>query len=1050
MKIKTLSLVICSVISTGVLAGVDDLLITELTQKNWEASVGAVEITNTHATEDFTFTDDINAFIHSNGKYENELKNSDGNPLLSGVTIPAGQSLVILNTDASAEFKSTIESHGGQLIIGTGSGVSGAYDNFYLDGNDGFYLTHNGTVIDRVGAQGDTSVWAMDTTLRRRVTEAGETPAQSPTFDATQWQDINPLDASGLGSPELAPEYEAPDAFVCEPTHIIGEIQGEGHVSPVVGQTVIIEGVVTASGRYPSQGFYIRDLVPDGNPLTSDGIFVYTPDNTSDLVGKTVCMESKVSEFYGQTQLSPETWEITDENYTATQAVDIEILESDNGLFSNTLERYEGMLVRLPEDINPLQDGAQTMRVTKTFSFNYDSYRNNMTLSYLRPNMQPNQLNVAGSPEAQAAMDQNDDYRLIIESPQKADDGIIPYFPDFNADPANNYVRIDDSVVGMEGVIGYAYGDYALMVTNELKSHNFIHNIKRTESPTLNVTAPEDHFTIKVGAQNLFNYFNSPFGGDQNNFGQNRGADTHQEFAQQKSKLVEAIRKLDADALTLMEIENNGFGLRSAIADLVNEVNVYYTEERPDRADWPTSTENRYAFVGFDHNGNGVLDELDHIGYDAIATGIIYRPSKLSIERTRVITMPQQRAPSIVNDNNEIIKDGRGEALEDGQNYNRDALVVTFIVNQTGKRLTLAVNHLKSKGSTCWEDWQGVEFGDALVWTDDPADLDKQGSCAEFRVAAAVHLGEEMAKIDGDKVLIGDLNSYAQEDPMLVLTENPRNKTLTTASHTYIGHKPQFNLDGSPVEISHSYGYVDVLALKAEERGELPWSYSYNDEVGSLDHVLVTPGMVDRVIDAGDWHINAAESSLYDYNDEYKGGTTDTDNRFYQPDQFRSSDHDPAIMSLSYLPGETDPGKELRLPVWRKLLTMPYLIPDSVESQVGDVAHVGFKPAHDDDQLDLSQLVLPNVVIRQAGQSLVQMEVFGAPDAAYDVSLELRRDGTVVPGSQRTVRVRVQQRDTLVPTLVEERPDGTGGSTGLLSLLGLLGLACARRRLLRR
>ncbi|MGS0730617.1 ExeM/NucH family extracellular endonuclease, partial [Shewanella sp. 0m-11] len=177
------------------------------------------------------------------------------------------------------------------------------------------------------------------------------------------------------------------------------------------------------------------------------------------------------------------------------------------------------------------------------------------------------------------------------------------------------------------------------------------------------------------------------------------------------TKLVEIIRAQDADVMALMEIENNGFGDASAIAEIVNQVNIQYVDERPQDYNGPNSTENRYVFVGFDNNGNQMLDNLDAIGSDAIATGIIYRPSKMSIERTRVIPMPQQKAPTIVNDLGEVIKDQNKEILENGQNYHRDALVVTFIVNQTGKRLTLAVNHLKSKGSTCWEEWQGVEFG---------------------------------------------------------------------------------------------------------------------------------------------------------------------------------------------------------------------------------------------------------------------------------------------------------------------------------------------------
>lgn len=170
-----------------------------------------------------------------------------------------------------------------------------------------------------------------------------------------------------------------------------------------------------------------------------------------------------------------------------------------------------------------------------------------------------------------------------------------------------------------------------------------------------------------------------------------------------------------------------------------------------------------------------------------------------------------------------MIKDQNQEILEDGQNYHRDALVVTFIINQTGKRLTLSVNHLKSKGSSCWEEWQDVEFGNATTWNNREApDLDYQGACAEFRVAGAVHLGEEMEDVLGDKIILGDLNAYGKEDPVLVLTENPRNKTIVTASHTFLGPKPQFNEDGSPVTITKTYGYIDIVGEKFKEKGKTP------------------------------------------------------------------------------------------------------------------------------------------------------------------------------------------------------------------------------------
>lgn len=1068
MKKSFLSLAIASTISMGAFAGVEDLLITEMTQKDHYpddpgAEMSAVEITNTHATDAFTFTDITKAFLRGNGKYNNELKKADGSPLLTGATIEPGKSLVILNKDASQDYKDTVTGNGGTYVISDGD--PSTYSHLDLSGNDGFFIQHDGTSIDRIGGVDDTSFWAKNVTLRRRLTVDGNPPSQSDQYNASQWEQLE-LITDTVGAPNYAEAYVP---FVCENLTRINAIQGTGFVSPKENEKVAVEGIVTAVVSLPSKGFYLRDVQIDGDPMTSDGIFVKSGTANSGMVGQKVCLGSVVTEFEGQTTLAADTWEVTDSSASVTVATPIEVIEADNGSFDKTLERYEGMLVNLPTDLDPQTDGDQDMRITRSFSYNYllsskGHNRNNMVAAYKRPNLQPNHLHVAGSPESKAAYEQNNDYRLVIESATKSNGTELPYYAGFNSDPHTNYIRIDDSIVNAEGVISQYETelipgtdkfdqDYSLTITNQLTSDNFIHNLPRTDKPDLKDTVADDDFAIRISSQNLFNFFNSPFGGDNNNFGQSRGADSYDEYINQRTKLVEIIRAQDADVMALMEIENNGFGDDSAIAEIVNQVNIQYVDERARDYNGPNSTENRYVFVGFDNNGNQMLDNLDAIGSDAIATGIIYRPSKMSIERTRVIPMPQQKAPTTVNDLGEVIKDQNKEILENGQNYHRDALVVTFIVNQTGKRLTLAVNHLKSKGSTCWEEWQGVEFGEATTWNNRTApDLDYQGSCAEFRVAGAVHLGEEMEDVLGDKIILGDLNAYGKEDPVLVLTENPRNKTIVTASHTFLGPKPQFNEDGSPAIITKTYGYIDIVGEKFKEKGKTPWSYSFSDEIGSLDHILISPSLKDRVIDATDWHVNAAETGLYDYQNRFKGTIDGTGtHKFYKEDIYRASDHDPALITLSYKPGDADANVPLNLPKLRKLIKVPYQIPTGISAQVGDVATVSMSPEDDELRLDLTQMVLPNVVISNDTTALLNFEVFGAPSAIYNVTVSLQRDGQLVEGSKQTFRAKVSNRDTLIADIVEEEIDHTGGdgsagSAGFISLLSLFGLAAIRRR----
>ncbi|MGB8635670.1 MAG: lamin tail domain-containing protein [Rhodanobacteraceae bacterium] len=97
------------------------------------------------------------------------------------------------------------------------------------------------------------------------------------------------------------------------PVLTIGAIQGDGENSPYVGQTVSTNGtsVVTAVG---TSGFYMQDpdASSDGNPNTSDGIYVYTggaPTYTSGgaaiAVGDIIAVIGQISEYNGTTEFGP-------------------------------------------------------------------------------------------------------------------------------------------------------------------------------------------------------------------------------------------------------------------------------------------------------------------------------------------------------------------------------------------------------------------------------------------------------------------------------------------------------------------------------------------------------------------------------------------------------------------------------------------------------------------------------------------------------------------------------------------------------------------------
>jgi hypothetical protein len=86
----------------------------------------------------------------------------------------------------------------------------------------------------------------------------------------------------------------------------IGEIQGDSWSTPYYKQTVETTGIVTADYQYgDKRGFFLQDPVGDGNPKTSDGIFVYAPYYYGLLVelGDEITIVARVTEYYGFTEL---------------------------------------------------------------------------------------------------------------------------------------------------------------------------------------------------------------------------------------------------------------------------------------------------------------------------------------------------------------------------------------------------------------------------------------------------------------------------------------------------------------------------------------------------------------------------------------------------------------------------------------------------------------------------------------------------------------------------------------------------------------------------
>ncbi|MXR71015.1 extracellular exonuclease ExeM [Shewanella sp. JBTF-M18] len=853
-NVKKLSVLALSIAAALPVSAKADLLITEYVEGS--SFNKAIELYNSGDTA-------VDLTGYKLVRYKDGDTTASDMVALDGLTIASKKLKVVVHPSAS---------------IALGSDVDSSTASLSFNGGDAVALVKDGTVVDIIGAVPTPSGWGKDATIQRN----SDALSASDVFVESQWK-VLPVDTfTGLGNLDgsSAPTEPEEPVFSCSGAKItpIYSVQGAGKSSPLIAdgdyaskEEVTIRGVVTARGDSLFKGFYLQEVQGDGSPYTSDGIFVYLGEAAGEEIqpGVEVCVQGLVKEYYGLTQVDIKADKKMEVGENLGELAVQPFYVADGESLGDALERFEGMHVVL--------DAGSDMKVSRTFSYDYDARRNNMMLSHKAPLMKPTQLYPAMTDEAIALEKKNRANQLFIESDFKAKNGEVPYFPTFNAE--TGYIRVGDQLTNLQGVVSYSYNQYRLVATNEIVAGDFIRGDDRVDTPE--VATKGD---IRVASFNVLNLFtsDSDIGGDLNatckdqadadaSRGCGRGAHSLEDYLLQRTKIVNALKEMNADIIGLMEIENNGFGENSSIQYLVNDLN----------ANLPAADAYKFIEVADADKYKGQF-----VGGDAITVGLLYRPGKVQPTNDAfVIETPEQHAPA------GITTRGEGDAAQSSpafDKYQRHSLGQTFTVN--GEKLTVVVNHFKSKGSGCIEDWSNFED------SSDPADL--QGKCNEFRVSAAKVIGDALQDVEGDLLVIGDMNAYGLEDPIRVLTDYDAansDRDIMTASWTTLGGKV-YEREGSKIE--KGYGLIN---LNTQVHGADTYSYSYSGELGNLDHALANTSLAERVLDIQDWHINSVESNLFEYSSKYTGDLEKSENAF------SASDHDPVIVALNYPAPEPKP-----------------------------------------------------------------------------------------------------------------------------------------------
>jgi predicted extracellular nuclease len=412
----------------------------------------------------------------------------------------------------------------------------------------------------------------------------------------------------------------------------IPQIQGSGAASPYANTVQSTEGVVTAR---LGNSFFLQDSNGDGDPTTSDGIYVFNSNAalvTGIAVGDRVRITGKVVEYRpGSAPRSyTEFTELTAVNKVGSGSINPTNVELPNA----DLARYEGMLVRF---VTPL-----TVNQNK-----YLGERGELTLSHGRRE-NPTNRHPAGSPEAAALARENAANEIVLDDGIFSTPAVIPYLFE------DGTVRAGDTVSGLTGVLDYGAigGGGAAFKVQPTEEPRFARDNPRSAPPQLPAG-------VKVASANVLNFFTTftngrdAWGktgqgctvGSTTSAGECRGADNLAEFERQRKQIVASLKAVDADVVGLMEIQNNR---DVAVGYLVEQLNAAIGQ--------PT-----YA----------VVPAPATTGTDAIRVAMIYKPAVLTLQ---------------------------GGALSDGDRVNnRPPMAQTFKAGNGGV-FSVVVNHFKSKG----------------------------------------------------------------------------------------------------------------------------------------------------------------------------------------------------------------------------------------------------------------------------------------------------------------------------------------------------------------
>lgn len=352
-------------------------------------------------------------------------------------------------------------------------------------------------------------------------------------------------------------------------TTLIGAVQGQGASSPMLGEQVTIEGVVTANFA-DGLGVWALQGAPDGDAATSDALFLV---DASELlrIGDHLRLRGRVAE------------RDTDKGSSIT-VLEVENIEP----LPPTALPAAHALAAVPADA-AAWEALEAMRVsfpqvlTVVGTQNAARFGEWQVALGERP-WTPTEVALPG--EAANAVGRENRARLLW-----LDDGDVR--SNANTDMQRDIPRTGSVLNQVGGIVDERFGRYRLQLDR----------MPHIEVDAARPQAPVRTGYVRIAAMNLENLFNGD--GQGGGFPTERGAKTEAAYQHQRAKLVAALAGLNADVVALMELENDDAGPLSSETQLLAALNAVHG------GDWRAVTMPANAST------------------DSIRVGMIYRTSKV-------------------------------------------------------------------------------------------------------------------------------------------------------------------------------------------------------------------------------------------------------------------------------------------------------------------------------------------------------------------------------------------------------------------------------------